>query len=319
MDRPLVPFDGKIVVFGGDFRQVLPVVVHGSQSQIEGACLKMSSTIWYKVKTLKLTRNMRVKSDETSPFSFVDFLLHVGEGKEQTFSFDDCDDYTRITDHILFTPHGRNLNNEHEIQLIPTIYPNISNGNFAPQDIKRTAILTTLHKDVNHMNDLATTLFPGEATEYLGQDSVQDSDTNGVANYPTEYLNSLDPTGLSPYKLVLKVGMPIILLRNVDQKKRTLQRNSLDRAPPQATLHHGNNPNGTFCHRLGLHSTSAGFNNRRQVLPDHIQETTIPGPAHLCHDDQQVPGADSRKCRTLSPYSCVYTWSALCRSFPMHR
>jgi len=219
MDRPLVPFGGKIVVFGGDFRQVLPVVVQGSQSQIEGACLKMSSTIWPKVKTLKLTRNMRVKVDGSNDFSFVDFLLRVGEGKEQTFSFDNSDDYIRIPDHILFTPHGANLNDEHEIQLIRTIYPNISNGNFAPQDIKRTAILTTLNKDANHMNDLATTLFPGEATEYLGQDSIPDSNTNGVANYPTEYLNSLDPTGLPPYKLVLKVGMPIILLRNVDQKK----------------------------------------------------------------------------------------------------
>jgi hypothetical protein len=122
MDRPLVPFGAKIVVFGGDFRQALPVVVHGSQSQIEGACPTMSSTIWPKVKTLKLTRNMRVKADETSPFSFVDFLLDVGEGKEQTFSFDDCDDYIRIPDHILFTPHGPNHTNEYEIQLIRTIY-----------------------------------------------------------------------------------------------------------------------------------------------------------------------------------------------------
>ncbi|KAG9070415.1 hypothetical protein KI688_009752 [Linnemannia hyalina] len=62
---------------------------------------------------------------------------------------------TRIPDDILFTPHGPNLNNEHEIQLIRTIYPNISIGNFAPHDIKRTAILTTLNKDVNYMNNLS--------------------------------------------------------------------------------------------------------------------------------------------------------------------
>lgn len=100
----------------------------------------MSSTIWPKVKTLKLTRNMRVKANETSPFSIVDFLLQVGEGKEQIFSFDDSDYNIRIPDHILFTTHGPNNNNEHEIQLIRTIYPNISNGNFTHEDIKRTAI-----------------------------------------------------------------------------------------------------------------------------------------------------------------------------------
>ncbi|KAI8557902.1 hypothetical protein RHMOL_Rhmol04G0046900 [Rhododendron molle] len=36
--------------------------------------------------------------------------------------------------------------------------------------------------------------------------------------YPNEYLNSLDPTGLPPFKLELKVGCPIILLRNIAPK-----------------------------------------------------------------------------------------------------
>ncbi|KAF9294407.1 hypothetical protein BGZ91_010303, partial [Linnemannia elongata] len=52
-----------------------------------------------------------------------------------------------MPDNILFTPHGDNHNNGHEIQLIRTMHPNISNGNFTPQDIKRTAIFTTLNKD----------------------------------------------------------------------------------------------------------------------------------------------------------------------------
>jgi hypothetical protein len=36
--------------------------------------------------------------------------------------------------------------------------------------------------------------------------------------YPNEYLNSLDPTGLPPFKLELKVGCPTILLRNIAPK-----------------------------------------------------------------------------------------------------
>jgi hypothetical protein len=235
MERPTVPFGGKIVVFGGDFRQVLPVVVRGSQTQIEGASLKMSQSIWPKVQTLKLTRNMRVKSSTASSansstnsstsssngtnLSFVDFLLKVGEGKLDKHSFDDNDDYIRIPDNLLFSPNGPNIDYDHEKQLIQAIYPNISNGRFSPLDVLGTAILTTLNKDVDLMNSLATLLFPGEAKEYLGQDCVPDSDANGVANYPVEYLNSLDPAGLPPYRLQLKVGMPIILLRNVDQKK----------------------------------------------------------------------------------------------------
>ena len=32
MDRPDLPFGGKTIVFGGDFRQVLPVVRKGSRA-----------------------------------------------------------------------------------------------------------------------------------------------------------------------------------------------------------------------------------------------------------------------------------------------
>ena len=42
MDRPNLPFGGKTVVFGGDFRQVLPVVRRRSRAQIVGASLRMS-------------------------------------------------------------------------------------------------------------------------------------------------------------------------------------------------------------------------------------------------------------------------------------
>jgi hypothetical protein len=42
MDRPNLPFRGKTVVFGGDFRQVLPVVRRGLRAQIVDASLRMS-------------------------------------------------------------------------------------------------------------------------------------------------------------------------------------------------------------------------------------------------------------------------------------
>ena len=62
MDRPELSFGGKTVVFGGYFRQVLPIVRRGSRAQVFGASLRMSYH-WDSMQNLKLVRNMRAKSD----------------------------------------------------------------------------------------------------------------------------------------------------------------------------------------------------------------------------------------------------------------
>ena len=62
MGRSDLPFGGKTVVLGGDFRQVLPVVRKGSRAQIVGASLRRSYLL-ESMRHLKLVRNMRAQSD----------------------------------------------------------------------------------------------------------------------------------------------------------------------------------------------------------------------------------------------------------------
>ncbi|GJZ38006.1 ATP-dependent DNA helicase PIF1-like protein, partial [Tanacetum coccineum] len=53
------PFGNMMMVFGGDFRQVLPVVPKGSRQDIVSASLK-ESYLWDHCNVLKLTANMRL-------------------------------------------------------------------------------------------------------------------------------------------------------------------------------------------------------------------------------------------------------------------
>jgi ATP-dependent DNA helicase PIF1 len=54
-------FGGKVVVMGGDFRQLLPVVPRGTRGHIVDASLKRSAVLWHRVKVRHLHENMRVQ------------------------------------------------------------------------------------------------------------------------------------------------------------------------------------------------------------------------------------------------------------------
>jgi ATP-dependent DNA helicase PIF1 len=78
LDKEDLSFGGKTVVFGGDFRQTLPVVRKGSQAQIVDDSLCMSY-IWDIMQHLRLECNMRAQKDP----NFADFLLRIGGGTEE--------------------------------------------------------------------------------------------------------------------------------------------------------------------------------------------------------------------------------------------
>jgi len=89
-------FGGKVVVMGGDFRQLLPVVSRGTRGQIVDASLKRSAILWHSVKMRCLHENMRVQRflaqgrttaavDAQQQQAWADYLQRIGEGTEQVF------------------------------------------------------------------------------------------------------------------------------------------------------------------------------------------------------------------------------------------
>ena len=74
-------FEGMTLILAGDWRQILPVVRHGSMPDTVDATLK-SSYLWQIVTRLQLTQNMRAKLRGESS-QFADFLLSIEGGKEE--------------------------------------------------------------------------------------------------------------------------------------------------------------------------------------------------------------------------------------------
>jgi hypothetical protein len=76
MNAPEVPLGGKCIVFGGDFRQILPVIPGASSAETIEMCIK-ASPLWTQVTTLCLSGNLRLLSNagQYSPY-----LRSVGEG-----------------------------------------------------------------------------------------------------------------------------------------------------------------------------------------------------------------------------------------------
>jgi hypothetical protein len=200
MDRPELPFRGKTIVFGGDFRQVLPVVRRGSRAQIVGASLM--SYLWDSMRHLKLVRYMRAKSD---PW-FVEYLLRVGGGSEEA----SIDDEIHLPRDICIPHTGEDSDLD---ALIDCIFPNL-NVNMSSKDyITSRAILSTRNDWVDMINMKMIGCFHGYEMVYHSFDCAVDDPHN---YYPKEFLNSLTPNGLPPHVLKWKIGCPVILLRNID-------------------------------------------------------------------------------------------------------
>ncbi|KAL3827986.1 hypothetical protein ACJIZ3_022998 [Penstemon smallii] len=194
-------FGGKIVLLGGDFRQTLPIIVHGNREQLVGASI-VSSFIWPKVTRLKLTENMRAKEDP----EFMEFLLNVGNGR-LPFLFDNN---IRIPQNMLipFTDVQTSLD-----ALIQTVYPCFSDFLMDPHSLVNRAILTPKNDCVHEINDLLMERFPGEMKEYVSFNTANDASRQGEYE---DHLNTISASGLPPHVLKLKKNCPIMLLRNIN-------------------------------------------------------------------------------------------------------
>ncbi|GJZ48131.1 hypothetical protein Tco_0601963 [Tanacetum coccineum] len=169
-------FGGKVVLFGGDFRQILPVIPNSSRQDVVHAKIN-SSYLWEHCIVLKLTVNLRLGSGATG-------------GKN------DGESTVEFLDNMLIPEFD-----DHVSSIIHETYPHLLQNLWNPEYFQERAILAPTHEMVDMINKRMLSLIPGDEKIYESSDSVSvvvvdADDTNFNLNlYTTDFLNTINVSG----------------------------------------------------------------------------------------------------------------------------
>ncbi|KAL3024818.1 hypothetical protein AAZX31_04G146800 [Glycine max] len=207
----------KVIVFGGDFRQILPVIPRGSRSDIINATIN-SLYLWPSCEVLTLTKNMLLQGnaqsiDDQETTKFAKWILDIGDGVIGNQN----DGYAtvEIPEYLLITEYNDPID-----AIVRSAFPYLYQHHSNPEFFKCRAILASTNETIEEVNDYILSLIPGEQMEYLSYDYIEKSETIDSWHFQsitTEFLNSLNTFGLPNHCIKLKIDSPIMLLRNLDQ------------------------------------------------------------------------------------------------------
>ncbi|XP_024009975.1 uncharacterized protein LOC112085170 [Eutrema salsugineum] len=140
-----------------------------------------ASKLWKKCKILRLTINMR---------------LHIG------LSESDANDISSFSKWILEIGEGKiNEPNDGETKIE------------IPEDLLIKDCEKIVYLNADSIDPSERVVIPEDDIDTLDKDFPKDID------YPQEFLNSIKISGLPNHRLLLKIGAPIFLLRNIDPKR----------------------------------------------------------------------------------------------------
>jgi hypothetical protein len=192
-------FGGLPFIASGDFAQTLPVIRRAQRPAIVNACLQQSF-IWPKLTVLHLRQNMRVLSGAENT-RFAEWTRTLAT--PQTYGSLPLPLWLSVL--------------YHNDAFLSCVYPQ-SVLTVAATDYSALAgrvILAVRNDNVAAINSTMLQLFPGESVELLAADLAHVEDIAAQDMPPAEVLHAFEPPSLPPSRLLLKVGAPIMLLRNL--------------------------------------------------------------------------------------------------------
>ena len=200
----------------------MPVVEGGSRAQVVNAAI-VNCPLWKHVKVLSLTINMRLRCPDlsidaqTEIAEFSRWVLDIGEGSVDAIRRDSEIDasWVKIPRDLVLMPQGDKI-----ASIVEAVYPELSTRYSERPYLHNRAILTPTNEIADSINSHVVSLIPGESREYLSSDRIAKSPGTHASYdllYPIEFLNSLNGNNFPHHRLILKKGLPVMMLRNLDQ------------------------------------------------------------------------------------------------------
>ena len=127
LEASITPFGGKTILFGGDFRQILPVIKYGNKTDIINATITQSH-IWQKCKVFRFETNIRLHKDNLDEQNrnqlreFGNWLLQISDviitSTERNDNDDEKGDWIEIPENLLIKPCSDLIDS-----IIQSVYP----------------------------------------------------------------------------------------------------------------------------------------------------------------------------------------------------
>uniref|UniRef100_A0A1I7U5B6 ATP-dependent DNA helicase n=1 Tax=Caenorhabditis tropicalis TaxID=1561998 RepID=A0A1I7U5B6_9PELO len=237
-------FGGVLVMMGGDWRQILPIVEGIQGSGVVEYTLK-NSDLWSRIEKFSLTQNQRAIDDP----AFAKMTLDIGNGSNFINTH---------RKHVLLPENM--VERGAERNLFDWVFPTI---NDIPST-KSAAILTMDNKTALRINEDVLDRLDGEERIFYSNDFPLRKKAESVD--PEIYFRET-PSGMPPHRLRLKVGAQCVLLRNqsvalglCNGTRLTLERFGID-----VIYFSINNPTATSGKEVFLHRVKMTPSGKKNV------------------------------------------------------
>ena len=207
-----LPFGGKPTVLSGDFRQFPPIV---RDDPVDGppdvgvlhAASLLAASFWERCILLRLHANMRLQENGGFEGFTPQQLAQIGDGSFPTVQIGD-EACIRIPDDLCLPSDQRS-----EEGVIRHVWNDLTQHQDQPGWMVQRAILAATYKTVDQINAQVTAgLFkPQEQPVEVVSLNERRSRGRRWEEFPTDTDNV---SGLQPHCLLLKLGLPVMLLKN---------------------------------------------------------------------------------------------------------